>query len=491
MSRFASALPAQTPPSYTTAMRTNTISVVLALVAATATASAQDQGGTIVVRGGFLFDGVQDKRVPNTGIVVRGGVFQEVGADLKDRDLTNARVVQLTKDDTVLPGLFDLHAHFGIDLFGRGRIDETEHYPRIFLGNGVTSVFPAGEMTPDKMADLRRRIDAGKSVGPRIFNSGPYFGSARPGWNRNASAEQIRKEVDEWAEKGARGFKAKGIRANQLRALIDQAHRHGLTVTGHLGSGSRGSVNPRDAIAMGIDRIEHFLGGDALPATRSAYASLVDATPDTQAFRRIAKLYIDRGVYFDATMSAYGYFGHKEPKVFKYWIDEREFFTPWFQEYRKQQRPRRVFEQFEKIYYVKRKMLKAFFDAGGGHLITLGTDHPSWGEFVSGCGVHRELHCMVLAGIPKAAALKIATINGARALGVGDKLGSIEPGKLADLVVVRGNPLDDIRATRNARFVMVAGRTHDPKKLLASAKGKIGPSNEDERVKWVARRRRR
>ena len=222
MSRFASALPAQTPPSYTTAMRANTISVVLALVAATATVSAQDQGGTTVVRGGVLFDGVQDKRVPNTGIVVRGGVFQEVGADLEDRDLTNARVVQLTKDDTVLPGLFDLHAHFGIDLFGRGRIDEIEHYPRIFLGNGVTSVFPAGEMTPDKMADLRRRIDAGKSVGPRIFNSGPYFGSARPGWNRNASSEQIRQEVDEWAEKGARGFKAKGIRAGQLRALIER-----------------------------------------------------------------------------------------------------------------------------------------------------------------------------------------------------------------------------------------------------------------------------
>jgi hypothetical protein len=68
-----------------------------------------------------------------------------------------------------------------------------------------------------------------------------------------------------------KGFKAKGIQGLQLFALIDQAHRHGLTVTGHLDSGSRGSVNPRDAIFMGIDRIEHFMGGDAIVATANAY----------------------------------------------------------------------------------------------------------------------------------------------------------------------------------------------------------------------------
>ena len=98
---------------------------------------------------------------------------------------------------------------------------------------------------------------------------------------------------------------------------------------------------------------------------------------------------------------------------------------------------------------------------------------------------------MVLAGIAPAAALKIATINGARALGVGQRLGTIEPGKLADLVVVRGNPLDDIRKTRRTRLVMRSGRIHDAQALLASAKGKIGPAAEGEKVHWVGRMRRR
>ena len=81
----------------------------------------------------------------------------------------------------------------------------------------------------------------------------------------------------------------------------------------------------------------------------------------------------------------------------------------------------------------------------------------------------------MLVGIPPAAALKIATINGARALGVSDKLGTIEAGKLADLFVVGGNPLTDIKNTRNVQIVMKSGFIYDPKALLAQAEGKIGP----------------
>jgi imidazolonepropionase-like amidohydrolase len=88
---------------------------------------------------------------------------------------------------------------------------------------------------------------------------------------------------------------------------------------------------------------------------------------------------------------------------------------------------------------------------------------------------HRELHALVLAGIPPAAALRIGTINGARALNVSDKLGSIEVGKFADLFIVRGNPLVDIRNTRHVRTVVKAGVVYDPADLLRSVEGKIGP----------------
>ena len=93
---------------------------------------------------------------------------------------------------------------------------------------------------------------------------------------------------------------------------------------------------------------------------------------------------------------------------------------------------------------------------------------------------HRELHAMVLSGIPPADALEIATINGARALNVGDYLGTIEPGKLADLFVIRGNPLEDIRNTRNVRWVIKGGHRYDPKDLLKAVLGMIGPSGPDE-----------
>ncbi len=451
--------------------------------------SNAQSGQTVVLRGGHLFDGVGEQLVPNTGLVIRAGKFIDVGARLDNEDFTSARVIELTDDDYIIPGLFDLHAHYAIDLFGRGRVDERTAYPVLFLANGVTSTFPAGEMEPVAMRDLRMRIDRGDAVGPRIFNSGPYFGTSRPGWDRNVTAEQIYADVDYWVSQGVRGFKAKGIQPHQLQALIERAHMHGVTVTGHLGSGFRNSVNPKDAILMGIDRIEHFLGGDGMPAERPAYASLENLDTNTPEFVAIVRTYIRHNVFFNATLSAYGYYAERDPDVYTYFADEKSFLTSYMQEIVARREPRRVSEQFEKIYWVKRKTIKAFYNAGGRDLITLGTDHPSWGEYFSGFSIHRELLSFALAGIPPADVIRFATRNAARALGVGDKLGTIEPGKLADLVVVRGNPLADIRNTRRARLVMKSGRVYDPAELLASVKGTIGPRNAAEEVEWMPRGR--
>jgi imidazolonepropionase-like amidohydrolase len=443
-------------------------------------------GADLLIVGGRLFDGVGETLVQNEGILVRNGVFIAVGASAAARAGAGARIITLQPDETVLPGLFDLHAHYAVDLFGAERIDEYTINPIIFLANGVTSTFPGGEVDPEGMMAARRRIERGDQVGPRLHSSGPYFGTARPGWRHaDWNPDRIRQEVDEWAARGVRGFKAKGIHRDHLPALIERAHRHGLTVTAHLDSGAGTSVNPRDAIHMGIDRIEHFMGGDAIVASRGAYASLeaLDVTrPEVEA---IIKLFLDRNVYYDATVATYGYwYDPKDARLFAPWIDEQSFLTPHAREIVAARLPRRSNEQFRRIYEVKLKEIKRFFDAGGGRLITLGTDHPSWGEFLSGFAAHRELHALVLAGIPPAAALKIGTINGARALRMGDALGTIEAGKLADLFVIAGDPLRDITRTRHVRRVMVRGELYDANALLASAKGKFGPETAADDDWW-------
>lgn len=454
--------------------------LLVCLVGRLATAQEHD----IVVTGGWLFTATSNDRIHNPGILIRAGKFLRVGGDLSVA-AANAERVQLADSETIIPGLFDLHAHYAVELFGAGRKDETVAYPSLFLANGVTATFPAGEMDPNAMHDLRVRIENGHEPGPRLLNSGPYFGAARPGWDRAITTQQIYAEVDHWAELGVKGFKAKTITPDELRALIERAHFHGLTVTGHLDSGNRNSVNPRDAILMGIDRIEHFMGGDAFTPDRSAYASYEHMTFDTPEFKRIVALYKEHHTYFDATISAYGYYGKKDPEVFTYFTDEKRFLTPYVRSILDARAPRAVNQQFENIYWTKRKEIKGFYDAGGGDLITLGTDHPSWGEFFTPFSVHRELLSYVLSGLPNAAVLRIATINAARAMGFGDRLGSIEAGKWADLVVVRGNPLQDIRRARLPRLVIKAGRVYDPVALMKSVEGKIGPASAADSAAWA------
>ena len=110
--------------------------------------------------------------------------------------------------------------------------------------------------------------------------------------------------------------------------------------------------------------------------------------------------------------------------------------------------------------------------------------NPSIPSLLPGFAYHRELLAMTYAGLAPAAVLKAATINGAKALGIEHRLGSVKTGKLADLVVVSGNPVEDIKAARNVRFVIKGGVKYNPAALLQSAEGKIGPVGPEDHTDW-------
>jgi len=440
--------------------------------------------GWVLVEGGRLLDVEAGELIANPGVWIaphgRIHAVGELGGTVPDG--VGADTVRLDADQTLLPGLIDVHAHYNMDLTGDGRIEETRWNPLVFLANGVTTTWPAGEYDPELILELRDRIEAGEWVGPRVIPSGPYFGTTRPGWDRNMTADEVRADVDRWVERGVLHFKAKGASPEHLAPLIERVHEHGGTVAGHLDSGARGSTNSADAIAMGIDRVEHILGGPALDRTQAAYPVWNQVDTTDVAFREAVRLFLDNEVFFDPTITAPVYFTDLE-EGFDDWGDERGFFTPWVQE-RVAARERGRNELMSNLYQAMKRTTLAFYNAGGGHLITMGTDTPSRGEFLPGFSAHRELHALVLAGIPPIDALRAGTINGARALTMEGDIGSIAPGKWADFAVIRGDPLDDIRNTRNVEAVFREGVRYDPGELLERARGRIGPAGPEERGDW-------
>jgi len=462
----------------------------LALLLASATVSAQwseRSSDQIIIRGGWLFDGVSDVRRRNTGIVIRDGMLIEVDADLDGSELAAANVIDLEESATILPGMIDLHAHYNFDLVDQGRVEEVVHNGIVFLANGVTSTWSAGEYYPDRVLAQRDLVDAGEATGPRIFASGPYFGGFRceysiktaeddcAAWPNDISDAEIRAEVDYWAEQGVISIKIKQASPGEAKILIEQAHKHGMTATGHLSNyDGEYDVSLRDAILMGIDRVEHQI-------------TLGSGGPGSADMQQMIDLVLEHQVYYDANLQMYGGINlRNEIGPDMTWTDEARYFTPYAQELLEKRGPPSP-ESDEAEFNQRILELITLVESGGDHLIVVGTDEPVYTALLPGFAFHRELLAMVNAGLPNVTVLKAATINGANALGVADQLGSIEAGKRADLYVARGNPLDDIKAARNVQLVIKAGVIYDPETLLESAEGMIGPAGPDDHADWELR----
>jgi len=289
-----------------------------------------DDMETTIIRGGWVFDSLSDQRRRNSGILLQGNKI--IAVDVENDSGPYNKLIQLGDDQTVLPGFIDLHAHYSLDFFYEGRVDEAHYNGLIYLGNGVTSTWSAGEMNPQRITDQRNKIQAGEAIGPRLLSSGPYFGGFRCeydvkiaeddciAWPNDITDDEIRQEVDYWASTGISSIKIKQSTPRETNIIIDQAKKHGLTTAGHLANYLvEYDVSTREAIMLGMDRIEHQLLLALSPE---------EADPDELA--EIIQLMIDKQVYYDPNLQMYGSVNLRQKHIENMvWTDEAKYFTPY------------------------------------------------------------------------------------------------------------------------------------------------------------------
>ena len=433
---------------------------------------------TVALTNVRVIDGTGAAARENQTVIIQNGRILRVGASGATPVPVGARTIDLA-GHSVIPGLVGMHDHTFYTT-SRRSIQANFSMPRLYLASGVTTTRTTGSMSPYSELNLKKRIDAGEVPGPRMHVTGPYISGdgAGSGMYEVNTPEDARRVVAYWAREGATWFKFYTlITREEMKAAIDEAHKHGLKVTGHLCS-----VGYREAVALGIDALEHSLFAnseydpnkkpDQCPSTMEAsLASLDMSSPQVRA--TIDDM-VKNKVAMTSTLAIYELYVPGRPKD----LDPRmlEAMSAETREeylaHRKRLAENPSAGTPESVFKKAMEFDRMFAAAGG--LLAAGSDPTGSGGALPGFGDQRNHELLVEAGFTPVESLKIMTLNGARVLGVDKDLGSIEAGKIADLVVVRGNPAATPSDIRNVTIVFKDGVGYDSAKLLAAVKGVVG-----------------
>jgi len=423
-----------------------------------------------------VIDGTGAEGREGQTVVIRGDRIEAVGPGGEVDVPTGAEIHDMA-GHTVIPGLVGIHNH-SYYTGGNGRAAQLSFSgPRMYLGAGVTTIRTTGARYPYEEINLKADIEAGRVIGPTIYTTGPYLTGEQGSRTMTLleGPEQARRVVRYWSEEGADWFKAyTWISRAELGAAIEEAHRHGVQVTAHLCS-----VGYREAVALGIDNLEHGLFAnseysenkepDECPSGfRNEYVDLDVNSPEVRAtFRDM----IENDVEMTSTLVVYEISVEgRDP------IDERvyEVLAPEIAE-----EVRAIAEQRRagrgaidpRVYQKALEYEYAFVQAGG--TLAAGVDPTGYGAAPPGYGDQKNFELLLEAGFTPAEVVQIMTANGAKTLGILDEVGTVEPGKVADLVVLEGDPEADGHI-RDTRVVFKHGVGWDAQELIESVKGVVG-----------------
>jgi imidazolonepropionase-like amidohydrolase len=399
---------------------------------------AQNDDGVIMLEGATVIDGTGDLPKPNTTIIINGSRIASLSSNTANNyDFSLAKNVINLTGKYIIPGLFDMHAHVANVRKDSYNQSESEYMLRMLLAHGVTTIRNPGGPTEQSIA-LRKNVSQGKIIGPQIFTAGQLLNTPQipvPFVEKQVRTEQdVRQEVRTQAAAGVDYIKLYvGLTPELVKAAIDEAHSSGIGVIGHLYMTSW-----TDAAKLGIDALTHgvpvspfllseanqqkFLEAGDHPFNHLLWLDLVDL--NGPEINNMISALVNNDIPVDPTLDIYEIMTKEESQNQNLWSKVLE-------------------------------LTKMFYD--NGVTILSGSDIPNF-DLVPGASLHHELELLVEAGITPLEVIKIATRNGAQTLGIENDVGTIEPGKQADMIILSNNPVDSINNTKKIEAVINNGQ---------------------------------
>lgn len=427
-----------------------------------------------------LIDGTGAPAKADQTIVISGGKILSIGNAGSVNIPEEAKRMDLN-GYSALPGLVGMHDHLFYPAGGGLYHNMPMSFPRLYLAAGVTTIRTTGSIEPYFDLEIKKGIEEGKLIGPKINATGPYL-EGKGAFTRQMHAlngpDDVRRTVDYWVGEGARSFKLYNwVTRDELKAAADAAHQHGIKITGHLCS-----VGFREAAELGIDDLEHgltvdteFFPGkqaDVCPNPNEATAAAAKLDVNGSEIQTTIKTLVAHHVAITSTLPVFEQFVPSRPDEPQIVLDMLSDDARKAYQANRTRVAQRKDSPWPMMFPREMEFERAFAKAGG--LLLAGLDPTGIGGTIAGFGDWRELELLVEAGFTPLEAIKIASLNGAQFLGEQDKIGSLASGKQADIVIAKGDPSIKIQDIENVELVFKDGVGYDSKKLMDSVKAQVG-----------------
>ena len=466
---------------------------------------AQSRRTDVAIRGVTVVDVATGALLADRTVVVRGNRIVAVDSGRGGSGLAGTRIVD-GAGKFLIPGLWDMHGHI---------LHRWDWAARLDVANGVTGVRDMATHTPlARVQQIRAEVSAGRTVGPRFLTGGPLI-DGEPAIFREylavGSVERAVAVVDSLHVAGADFIKIyTRLTREQFAAIVAQARRHGLAVTGHVPL----SMTTAEASDAGMRSVEHaFRHRLACAEAEEEMRGLLHEQVEAQGRRDYRRSEMIEDSTFTLGLKTYS--AERCSALGRRFAKNGTWFVPTLVEMRARFRPEVYFDaNFDSLFtqphlqYVPRPIVafwrdRMSFDAGvrmaevydstelavterpraeeiatrlrmvgdlhrAGAQLLAGTDaSENFALVIAGFSLHEELGLLVQAGLTPLQALQTATLNPARFLDATDSLGTVARGKVADLVLLDANPLDDIRNTTRIQAMVLNGRYFDRSALDA------------------------